>query len=253
MPATFTCSIDDGHPSDLRMAELLDRHGLKATFYIPIRNKEGYPVMSAAQIREIGAGFEIGSHTFDHCFLSSVNLPQARYQVFEGKQKLEDMLGKPVAGFCYPGGKYQQAHVDLVKRAGFQYARNTTNLCFDTGTNRFEIPTTCQFYPHQKSVYLRNFIKAMHWSQRLTGLRTVLQEDSWMNRMYALFDHANESDAVFHLWAHSHNIDDLNIWRELDEFFGHVAASVDQQQRVDNAQLAARYFVDQAARPLPTF
>lgn len=242
MPITFTCSVDDGHPSDMRMAELLHRHGLSATFFIPIRNKEGFPVMSASQIRELDNGFEIGSHTFDHCFLGSVSMPQARYQIFEGKQKLEDILGKAVSGFCYPGGKYHQAHVDLVKRAGFQYARTTTNLCFDAGTNRFEIPTTCQFYPHQKSVYLRNFIRAMHWSQRQAGLRTVLQQDSWINRMYALFDHANQSEAIFHLWIHSHNIDDLNLWCDLDAFLAHVATNVSHQQRVTNGQLASRYF-----------
>lgn len=242
MPITFTCSVDDGHPSDIRMAELLYRHGLNATFFIPVRNKEGYPVMPAAQIREVADVFEIGSHTFDHCYLPSVNLPQARYQIFEGKRKLEDMLGKSVSGFCYPGGKYHQAHIDLVKRAHFSYARTTTNLCFDTGASRFEIPTTCQFYPHQKSVYVRNFIRGMHWNQRKAGLFAVLEEDNWKNRIYRLFDHAIQSDSVFHLWLHSHNIDDLNLWSDLDAFLAHVSANVESRQRLNNVQLATRFF-----------
>jgi peptidoglycan/xylan/chitin deacetylase (PgdA/CDA1 family) len=241
MSCTFTCSIDDGHPSDTRIAELLYRHGLHATFFIPIRNREGFPVMPPSKIRDLGETFEIGSHTYDHCYLNNVSAQLARYQINEGKQRLEDILGKPVHGFCYPGGKYHKIHIDMVKRAGFQYARTTTNLCFDVGASRFEIPTTCQFYPHKKSVYVRNFIRARHWRERHVGLRAVLLRDNWLERMYSLFEHANQTDGVFHLWGHSHNLDDLDLWSELDTFLGHVAKNVSSHQRVTNGQLAARF------------
>ena len=36
----LTISVDDGHPTDFKSAELLARYGLKATFYIPARNPE---------------------------------------------------------------------------------------------------------------------------------------------------------------------------------------------------------------------
>jgi hypothetical protein len=32
----ITTSWDDGHPSDLRVAELLIKHGLRGTFYVPM-------------------------------------------------------------------------------------------------------------------------------------------------------------------------------------------------------------------------
>jgi hypothetical protein len=242
MPLTFTCSVDDGHPSDMKMAELFDRHGLTASFYIPVKNREGMPVMSAAQMRELSACFEIGSHTLDHCYLANISPPQARYQILEGKQRLENILGKSVSGFCYPGGKYRQKHIALVKQAGFSYARTTTNLCFDAGTNRFEMPTTCQFYPHAKSVYLRNFIRGGQWHRRQSGLYAALSAGNWLDRMYALFEHARKTEAVFHLWMHSHNIDDWNIWSELDAFLAHVASHVSPDQRISNGQLAARVF-----------
>lgn len=226
----------------MRLAGLLQKHEIAATFFIPIKNSEGYPVMLPSQMRELSDTFEIGSHTHDHYFLNSVNMPQARYQVTEGKQKLEDILGKAVPGFCFPGGKYDKNHLNIVKQAGFQYARTTTNLCFDAGENRFEIPTTCQFYPHKKSVYVRNFIKGMHWKQRKSGLLAVLQQDLWMDRMYALLEHAYTNKAVFHLWVHSHNIDDLQLWGELDAFLAHVSTLVGKKERITNAQLATRFF-----------
>jgi peptidoglycan/xylan/chitin deacetylase (PgdA/CDA1 family) len=234
----FTCSTDDGHPSDMKMAELLSRHNLSGTFFIPIKNREGPPVLSPEKIREIGKQFEIGSHTYDHCFLNSVSLQQARYQIESGKQRLEDILGKEVSGFCYPGGKYQQEHIGLVESAGFTYARTTMNLCFFSGKNRFEMPTTCQFYPHDRSVYCRNFIKSGRWPQRYDGLTLALSEANWLKRVYALFDHACEQGAVFHLWSHSIDIDKLGAWEELDRFFAYVASRTAVPGRVDNMQLA---------------
>ena len=63
MPERFvTISIDDGHVTDLRTAELLTKYGLQATFYICARNPER-PVMELAQIRELAKAFEIGAHT----------------------------------------------------------------------------------------------------------------------------------------------------------------------------------------------
>jgi peptidoglycan/xylan/chitin deacetylase (PgdA/CDA1 family) len=241
MPAMFTCSTDDGHPSDMKMAELLDTHNLPGTFFIPIKNREGPPVLSDVQIREIGAHFEIGSHTYDHCFLNSVDSEQARFQIEKGKSELEEIIGKQVGGFCYPGGKYQREHIELVKSAGFRYARTTMNLCFGSGRSQFEMPTTCQFYPHDRSVYCRNFIKSGHWPQRYDGLTLALKETDWLKRIYALFDHACEHGTVFHLWCHSIDIDNLNAWDELDQFLSYVASRTAVTGRVDNMQLARIY------------
>lgn len=242
MAIIFTCSIDDGHPSDLKMADLLKKHNLNGTFYIPIANREGLDVMTPPQMREVGQQFEIGSHTYDHCFLNSVGMTEAHFQVTEGKKILEDMLGNAVSGFCYPGGKYRRAHADLVERAGFNYARTTMNLCFDTGDNRFEMPTTCQFYPHPKSVYLRNFVRAGHWSKRHAGLALTFRTDGWVERLYKLFDYACANGSVFHMWSHSHDIDSLHAWRELDFFLAYASSIVPSHNRLNNQQLCSRFF-----------
>lgn len=239
MGAVFTCSIDDGHPSDMKTAELLHKHGLNGTFFIPIRNCEGDEVLSDAQIREIGNSFEIGSHTRDHCYLKKVDIWQAYHQINDGKKQLEDLLGAPVNGFCYPGGRYRRRDVELVKACRFTYARTTMNLCFDTGDKPYELPTTVQFYPHERAVYYRNYAGSGNWTRRLKGLRIVQQHDDWIARLYALFDHACKHGSMFHLWGHSKQIDELNAWHEIDAFFGHVATRVALHARLNNAQLVA--------------
>jgi len=41
-------SCDDGYPADMKIADLLDRHGLKGTFFVCIENSEGRPVLEKA-------------------------------------------------------------------------------------------------------------------------------------------------------------------------------------------------------------
>ncbi|HJV72929.1 MAG TPA: polysaccharide deacetylase family protein [Noviherbaspirillum sp.] len=238
--AVFTCSIDDGHPSDMRTAELLQKHKLNGTFFIPIRNCEGDEVLSDTNIREIGRMFEIGSHTYDHRYLRKVDLWQSYHQINDGKKRLEDILGSAVNGFCYPGGRYRRRDVELVKACRFTYARTTMNLCFDAGHKLYELPTTLQFYPHDRAVYLRNFAGSGNWHKRLNGLRIVLQHDNWISRLYAMFDYAWRKGRTFHLWGHSKQIDELGAWHDIDAFFAYVAAKVPSGNRLTNEQLAAQ-------------
>ncbi len=238
MTTLFTCSIDDGHPSDMRTAEMLQRHDIAATFYIPVRNREGFPVLAAADIRTLDHEFEIGSHTFDHSFLKSLTIDQSHYQITEGKAQLEDMLGHRVAGFCYPGGKYGQRDAEMVQSAGFRYARTTMNLCLDSGNNPYEMPTTCQFHPHTRPVFLRNFSSGGEWSKRAELLRLAMRHDDWITRINAMFDYACETGGVFHLWGHSRDIESHDAWDQLDAFLARVAGRLPKAQRIDNARLA---------------
>lgn len=243
MPTVFTLSIDDGHPSDMKMAELLDKHGFNATFFVPIKNCEGLEVVTPDQLRELGRRFDIGAHTFDHRFLSNVTALEAYHQIAEGNKELEDILGRKVAGFCYPGGKYGKRDVNLVRASGFRYARSTMNLRFDAGDQPYEMPTTLQFFPHDRSVFVRNFVKSGWWLKRKEGLRLAMMHDDWLDRLYALFDHACEHDKVFHLWGHSWEIDKLDAWDELDRFLTYAATMVAPENRLDNLQLANRVFL----------
>jgi len=249
MTLAFTCSIDDGHPSDMKMAELLSRHRLNGTFYIPITNRERRDVLSHGAIREIADVFEIGSHTHDHCYLTSLPPGQAQSQIIDGKHRLEEILGKKVAGFCYPGGKYDPGHRNMVESAGFRYARTTMNLCFAPGSDPFRMQTTLQFYPHDWTVYVGNYIRNGNWSGRIDGLMVALKPNDWMTRLYCLFDWAATHGLSFHLWSHSWEIDRLDAWQELSDFLGYVASRVPAQNRLSNGQLADRSYADRRLEP----
>src|SRR3989304_6864863 len=76
--AIFTTSWDDGHPLDTRIAELLSRHGFQGTFYMPLSNREGLPVMPPGEMRRLGQEFEIGSPPPAPRFLQTVDAAEGR-------------------------------------------------------------------------------------------------------------------------------------------------------------------------------
>ncbi len=255
--ARFTMSVDDGHPLDLQMADLLERHRIRATFYVPITNDEGLPVLAPAAMRELAQGFELGSHTRSHRFLTTLSAADAWRQISEGKQMLEDCLGSAVCGFCYPGGHYRRIHRLQVRSAGFAYARTTQNLRTDTGHHPFMMPTSAQFYPHTRTVFLRNFLSQCAWPSRAVALRVALAEPDWLRRLHRLLDLAIAQHGVFHLWCHSVDIERLQLWAALDGFLQRVARNFAPAERLCNADLLsparqpAAVAGDAAANPAP--
>ena len=92
-------SWDDGNPADMKIADLLERHGLKGTFFVCINNREGLPVMGKNDLRDLDGRFEIGSHTLNHTRLNSIHDNYIDKEISQGKKALEDILGHNVDGF----------------------------------------------------------------------------------------------------------------------------------------------------------
>src|SRR3954463_15662703 len=105
-PLLVTTSWDDGHPSDLRVADLLEKHGLSGTFYVPCRNSEGRPVMRPTEVAQLGRRFEVAGHSQDHVSLTEIAPHLAAQQILSNKHRLEDLLAREVCGFAYVRGRH---------------------------------------------------------------------------------------------------------------------------------------------------
>ncbi len=211
-------SWDDGHPLDLRIGEMLTKHGLAGTFFVPIQNREGKPVMNGAEMRELDSAHEVASHTRTHRYLLTCSRSEAREEIENGKQQLEEFLGHCVEGFCYPGGKFNQEITEMVRNAGYRYARTVENLRIDFGHNVWEIPTTLQFYPHGTGTLLKNAARHWEFSKSALILPRFRQRDFFAYAR-SLAEHCLGSNAIFHLWGHSWEIEEHGLWVELDSFF----------------------------------
>ena len=85
---------------------------------------------------------KFGAHTLSHPILSRMSREEARYEIFECKRKLEEILSEKVEHFAYPNGEvgdFTEAHMELVRRAGFDSACTTILGLNDERTNRYEI------------------------------------------------------------------------------------------------------------------
>lgn len=81
----FTSSWDDGSVYDIKLSELLLKYDQKATFFIPLANMGESDVINPKQIFDLGKNFEIGAHTVNHKYLTSISNKEAEY-VFSGGQ-----------------------------------------------------------------------------------------------------------------------------------------------------------------------
>ncbi len=221
-PLLVTTSWDDGHPSDLRLADLMEKHALHGTFYVPCRNSEGKPVMDAAQIASLGRRFEIGGHTQNHVDLTALTPASAAAEIRSNKARLEDLLGREICGFAYVRGRHNAVVRNLVDQAGFRYARTIKNLMSAPGGDHLQIPTTTQFFPHVTSTYIRNYVSGGPTLKRTAILAAMLGEGELAARVAKAAAVCASAGGFFHLWGHSWELDQHDLWGELDRAFARL-------------------------------
>jgi peptidoglycan-N-acetylglucosamine deacetylase len=217
-----TTSWDDGHPQDLRLAELLHKKGLSGTFYVPLHH-EGHRVMLDSEMKVIrSAGFEIGGHTVSHATLTSLDVKEIAEEVRGCKSHLENILGERIDSFCYPRGRYDSRVKKELVAAGYLGARTTRMLYTDSSFERFAMPTSVQAYPHRTVTYLKNLLRA----RNAGGLFNLMFEfgcpGKWFELGRKLFDWTVAYGGVWHLYGHSWEIDELGLWNELSDLLDYV-------------------------------
>lgn len=110
-------TFDDGpHPAlTPRILEILDRHGVKATFMAIGFQVRRYPNLIADVV---AAGHELGHHTWSHMNLAKINVDETRFEIREGARSIEDAVGRPINLFRPPRGRLSEAAVRLVAGLG---------------------------------------------------------------------------------------------------------------------------------------
>jgi len=218
-PITVTTSWDDGHGLDLHLAALLDEFALPGTFYIAPASGEFAPAerLSRSEIAVISEQFEIGAHTLTHPRLTSLTREAAWQEIVGSRMYLEDVTGCQVSSFCYPGGVFGPDHVQMVREAGFTYARTVRRFALDAGTDLLRSPTTVHAYCH-----LVDVIPALTYAT-FKPVKAWSLYQHWDRLAMCLFDRVLNEGGVFHLWGHSWEIAQYNQWAALRRVFAYVA------------------------------
>lgn len=84
----------------------------------------------------------IGSHTVSHPILTNCTDDHVYSEMFESKERLENLFNIPVISFAYPNGAYSTREVEFLKKAGYTMAFTTElkPITPDSFENQYELP-----------------------------------------------------------------------------------------------------------------
>jgi len=235
----LTVSVDDGHPSDLRAADLLARLGYSATFYVSARNAER-EVMNVTGIQRLAESFELGAHTYNHVILPSLDQSTARREIEDGKSWLENAASIKVSSFCYPRGRFNPRIVRLVNQAGFVGARTTMGNLVKPPANVLISGATTQAFSHGRLVQARHAVLESNWSGFVNYARIFRFATDWTEHFERGVSYVSENGGIAHLWLHSWELDKYDQWARLEQLLVRLKAGYEFRS-VTNGYLFARY------------
>lgn len=104
-----------------KILELLDRHRIRATFFVPAWVAETYPQSVRAIV---AAGHEVGAHGVRHESPASLSAEEEERVLRTSRSVLEKLTGSRLLGYRAPSWALSDATLELVAREGFLYSSN---------------------------------------------------------------------------------------------------------------------------------
>ena len=203
----ITFSYDDGVTQDIRLIEIFDRYGLKATFNLNsellglkgelVRDgvRINHTKNNADQIKEIYKNHEVAAHTLTHPMLTELSSDEIINQVETDRRNLEKIIGKRVIGMAYPGGgvNYNERIAKIIQEnTGIKYARTTvSSYNFDLQSDLYIFKPTV--YHH------KDWEQMMELGKEFVDLKPSVPK-------------------LFYIWGHSYEFDINDSWKEFEEF-----------------------------------
>ena len=211
-----TFSYDDGVTQDVRLIEIFNKYGLKATFNLnsELLGKEGSLIRDGVHInhtknakeniKEIYKGHEVAVHTLTHPNLTTLDEKEIIRQVDEDRKNLEQLVGYDVVGMAYPcGGINNNDYVASVikNNTPIRYAKSfNSTYNFDLQENLLRFNPTV--YHHVE------MDKMFELGREFLALKP-------------------EKPQLFYIWGHSYEFDIRNEWNKIEEFCAMISGHND--------------------------
>lgn len=204
-----TFSYDDGVEQDVRLMELLDRYGLRATFNLNLGSQDENDTFQKGDIRvrhlnrsdlpALYARHEVAGHTFTHAHLEKLEERAIREEIVRCQDGLAQLFGRNIYGMAYPYGTYDDRVVEIVRGSGVRYARTCVQTeSFERPVDLLRLSTTCR-----------------HANPALLDLAETFIESK------------PEKPMLFYLWGHSYEFDEQRNWDLMEEFCRKIAGRDD--------------------------
>ena len=85
----------------------------------------------------------MAAHTVNHADLGKVSLLEAEHEVFDNREQLESLMGRPVTLFSFPFGRKENISEDvrqLIRDAGFEALFSAHGGFVSERTDLFDVP-----------------------------------------------------------------------------------------------------------------
>ena len=201
----FTMSYDDGTIHDRRFVKILNSCGIKATFNLNSgffglerKNLNGplagldVSVIGEEEVMPLYEGHEIAGHGFTHAGPTAVGTSYFMNETIRDKAELERITGRLVRGYAYPFGTYNDDVKQVIRLAGYHYARTVVS------TGKFDIPAD----------FLEWNATCHHNDPKLMELA----ESFCKNDAFSMFR------KLFYVWGHSYEFAGDNSWDKIEAF-----------------------------------
>ena len=202
-----TFSYDDGCRGDLRLAETLDRYGIKCTFNLSKLAQKPEHGLTAEEIKEhiLSKGHEVAVHGYFHRAEGALRPIEGIRDVLDCRLELEHSFDRIIRGMAYPDSGITKMLVGTtfsdikhyLKDLDIAYART---LGGDNDT--FRLPE--DFYAWMPTAHHNN-AKIFDYIQEFVGQDMSVKQ-------YGAYRYPR----LFYLWGHSFEFDGGNNWDRLD-------------------------------------
>jgi peptidoglycan/xylan/chitin deacetylase (PgdA/CDA1 family) len=190
---------------------MLERHGFKATFFVPGKVAEDYP----ETLKTIAnAGHELGVHGYTHVSPTKLSATEEEESIVRSREILEGFGGGKVVGYRSPSWEFSQHTLGFLTKHGFTYSSNymdDIHPYLHPGTDVVELP--------------------IHWSLD-DAPHFWFDEDTWNKKIStpsevreiwdAEFEAIHKMRASFVLTMHPQIIGRPSRIKMLEEFVGFV-------------------------------
>lgn len=204
-----TFSYDDGITQDIRLIEILNRHGLRATFNLnpALQNEQKtfrksditVKHINLADLPKVYADHEVAGHANTHAHLEMLDCSSIRDEIEKSHDTLSQLFGRQIVGMAYPYGTYNEQVVQILREQGVQYARTCVQReDFELSSDLLRLQTTCR----HANVHL------LHLAEQFVNLKP-------------------ERPQLFYLWGHSYEFDEFRNWELIETFCQMIAGHDD--------------------------
>jgi hypothetical protein len=138
---SVSLTFDDGTVDHMEVGADLARRRIQGVFFIPPGRLGSPGFLDVANVEElISLGHVVGSHSYSHVPLDTVEPVRLAQELRDSKRALEDITGSPVTWFAPPGGISPPGLPAELAGAGYRLSRSMVWGIRRRGADRWRLP-----------------------------------------------------------------------------------------------------------------